>query len=411
MPGPKPTAIALTPRQQAALGHLVRRATSPQALVLRARIVLGAAQGASNRGLARDLGPDRETVQVWRDRWAAAAGRLALVEAEADDRALLAAIAAELADAPRPGAPPRFTAEQVCRILALACEALAASGRPVSHWTPTELADEAIKRGIVERISPRTVGRWLAEAELQPHRVRYWLNNGRPAGPDRFDAEVRAICATYQAAPERAARGTHTISTDEKTGIQALERARPTRPLRPGLVELQEYEYIRHGTQCLIANFEVTTGQVVAPTLGPTRTEEDFAAHIARTVATDPAAEWVFVADQLNTHQSETLVRWVAEQCQLPEDLGEKGGPGDLGHDGDAGGVPERPRPPDPLRVHADAHLVAEPGGTKTNSMQGHCPAATTDWVLSWCCIRATPSPAAPSRWSGGMAGVRRGTG
>jgi transposase len=351
----------LTPRQRAVLERLVRRATSSQALARRARIVLRAARGERNRPLAEDLGVDRETVRLWRDRWAAAAGRLARLEAEADDRALLAAIRAVLADEPRPGGPPRFSAEQVCRVIALACEAPAASGRPVSHWTPQELADEAIKRGIVEQISSRTVGRWLAEAELQPHRVRYWLNNDRPADPERFDAAVRAVCETYQAAPERAAQGAHTISTDEKTGIQALERARPTRPLRPGLVELQEYEYIRHGTQCLIANFEVVTGQLVAPTIGPTRTEEDFAAHIAQTVATDPTAEWLFVVDRLNTHQSESLVRLVAEHCGIPEELGEKGGPGNLGVDGDAGGVPGRPRPPDPVRVHPHAHLLAEP--------------------------------------------------
>lgn len=108
------------------------------------------------------------------------------------------------------------------------------------------------------------------------------------------------------------------------TGIQALERKHPTLPLRPGLVERREFEYLRHGTQCLIANFEVATGQVVTPSIGPTRTEVDFAAHIERTIATDPEAEWVFLVDQLNTHQSESLVRLVAEQCQIESDLGEK---------------------------------------------------------------------------------------
>ncbi|MBI3965206.1 MAG: helix-turn-helix domain-containing protein [Chloroflexi bacterium] len=138
----------------------------------------------------------RGNTRLWRDRWAAAASRLALVEAEAADRALLAAIQAELADAPRPGGPPQFTAEPVCQVLALAGAAPAASGRPVSHWTPTELADEAIKRGLVAEISPRPVGRWLAEAERPPHRVRDWLTTDRPADPDRFDAEVRRVCAT-----------------------------------------------------------------------------------------------------------------------------------------------------------------------------------------------------------------------
>jgi hypothetical protein len=109
--------------------------------------------------------------------------------------------------------------------------------------------------------------------------------------------------------------GGHVISTDEKTGIQALERAAPTLPMQPGLVERPEYAYLRHGTPCLIANFDVATGEVVAPTIGPSRTEEDFAAHIAQTIATDPEAPWLFIVDQLNMHKSEALVRLVAKAC------------------------------------------------------------------------------------------------
>lgn len=108
------------------------------------------------------------------------------------------------------------------------------------------------------------------------------------------------------------------------TGIQALERAASTKPVRPCQVEKREFEYIRHGTQTLIANLEVATGQLVGPSLGPTRTEADFVAHIAQTIATDPQAKWIIVLDQLNTHQSESLVRFVAQQCQLPDDLGVK---------------------------------------------------------------------------------------
>jgi transposase len=122
----------------------------------------------------------------------------------------------------------------------------------------------------------------------------------------------------------------HLISLDEKTGIQALERKHPTRPMRPGLIELREFEYIRQGTLALIANLEVATGQVVAPSLGPTRTEEDTVAHVRQTIATDPDAEWIFIADQLNTHQSEGLVRLVAEVCRIDADLGVKGKSGIL---------------------------------------------------------------------------------
>ncbi len=122
----------------------------------------------------------------------------------------------------------------------------------------------------------------------------------------------------------------HTVSCDEKTGMQALERLHPTRPMKPGLIERWEYEYERHGTLTLIANFEVATGHVIAPTLGPTRTEEDFARHLAATIDTDPHAPWIFVMDQLNIHKSETLVRLVAERCDLDSDLGVKGQSGIL---------------------------------------------------------------------------------
>jgi hypothetical protein len=114
------------------------------------------------------------------------------------------------------------------------------------------------------------------------------------------------------------------------TGIQALERIAPTKPLRPGQVERHEFEYERHGTLSLIANFDVVTGQVISPSLGPRRTEADFATHIARTIDTDPDGVWLFVVDQLNTHQSEALVRLVAQRCALTDDLGEKGESGVL---------------------------------------------------------------------------------
>jgi putative transposase len=124
--------------------------------------------------------------------------------------------------------------------------------------------------------------------------------------------------------------GGHIMSTDEMRGIQALERIAPTKPMRAGQVERREFEYERHGTLSLIANFDVVSGEVVSPSIGPSRTEQDFAAHIGRTIELDPDGVWVFVVDQLNTHQSESLVRLVAERCGLKEELGEKGKSGVL---------------------------------------------------------------------------------
>jgi len=134
------------------------------------------------------------------------------------------------------------------------------------------------------------------------------------------------VTTVYQEAPARAERGERTLSLDELTGVQALERAAPNLPLRPGHVERREYEYIRHGTLSFLINFDVASGQVVAPSIGPTRTEDDCVAHLAQTIASDPEATgWHFVTDHLNTHVSEGVVRFVAAHSNLDIDLGEKG--------------------------------------------------------------------------------------
>ena len=136
---------------------------------------------------------------------------------------------------------------------------------------------------------------------------------------------MATVCAAYEQAGRLAEQGSHLVSTDEKTGIQALERLSPDIPMGPGRVQGREHESKRQGTLCRTANLEVWCGGVIAPTLGPTRTEADFVGHIEQTVATDPLAGWVFVVDNLNTHQSEGLVRYVAQACGLAEDLGAKG--------------------------------------------------------------------------------------
>jgi hypothetical protein len=145
-----------------------------------------------------------------------------------------------------------------------------------------------------------------------------------------FVEQAGTICDLYAYAPLLEQMGVHVVSTDEITGVQALERAAPTQPMEPGQPERREFEYIRHGTQSMIINFTVATGQVITPSIGDTRTEADFAAHIRQTIATDPDGVWAFVVDQLNTHQSESLVRLVAEQCGITDDLGVKGKSGVL---------------------------------------------------------------------------------
>ena len=193
------------------------------------------------------------------------------------------AIEGILTDEPRPGAPGKFTPEQVTQILAVACEPPAKSGRPITHWTAHELADEVVKRGIVTSISTSQVSRYLRAAALQPHKSRYWLNTTEK-DPEQFQKQVETVCDTYRAAPalERT-QNTHTVCVDEMTGIQALERTAPTKLMIAGKPARIEFEYERHGTLTLIGNFQVTTGELIAPTIGPTRTEADFASHIEQT--------------------------------------------------------------------------------------------------------------------------------
>jgi transposase len=134
------------------------------------------------------------------------------------------------------------------------------------------------------------------------------------------------LTTLYAQAPALAAAGERVLSTDEMTGIQALERKHPTRLMEPGQEERCEFEYIRRGTLTLIANFDVAQGTVVTPSMGPTRTEEDFVSHIARTIASDPEVpRWHFVVDNLNIHQSAGLVRLVAKHDNILDDLGNKG--------------------------------------------------------------------------------------
>jgi putative transposase len=168
MRGPKPQPVVLSPRLGGILKRLARRQTSPQRLVRRLQIVLAARDGLANDQIARRFTLGRTTVRTWRGRWLTAAPRLEAAVAAGDDERLLARLVEDaLDDAPRPGAPVTFSAEQVVQIVAVACEPPPGSDRPTSHWTPRELADEAVKRGIVGAISPRSVERFLGSGRPQ----------------------------------------------------------------------------------------------------------------------------------------------------------------------------------------------------------------------------------------------------
>ncbi len=167
MRGPQPTQIRLTNRERVALEQIVRRQTSPQREVTRAKILLAAADGENNQHIATRLGLHRETVRTWRDRWAGLADEVLWIEPDLDDALLLTFLRGVLNDEPRSGTPNIFTPEQICQIVAVACEPPSASGHPGTHWTPSELADEAIKRRIVPTISPSSVRRFLKSGRSQ----------------------------------------------------------------------------------------------------------------------------------------------------------------------------------------------------------------------------------------------------
>jgi hypothetical protein len=162
MPGPQPRSVTTSASQRAILERLLRQHSCPQALALRVRIVLRAADGARVEPLAVELHCAPITVQKWRDRWAEAEASLAAAEADASQ--LTATIALTLADAPRAGRPSVFSAEQIVQIVNLACTSPRTVGRPVDAWTPRELADEAERQGIVSSISPTSVGRFLGRS-------------------------------------------------------------------------------------------------------------------------------------------------------------------------------------------------------------------------------------------------------
>lgn len=330
MPG-KAAKIQVTEKQHHILQQVNRSTTAPKRLVQRAGVILVSFAGALNVTIAQELQLTSKQVGLWRRRWQQSFDALVAIECHEGQAALRRAIEDVLSDAPRSGSPGTFTADQVTQILAVACESPELSGRPIDRWTHRELADEVILREIVTTISISQVGRYLAQAELQPHRSKYWLTT-KEKDPAVFEQQVQTVCQAYLEAPDLYFQeNTHTVSVDEMPGVQALQRIAKTIPMQSGQVERIEFEYKRHGTLCLIGNWDVVQGQMIAPTIRMTRTEEDFLWHIYHTVQTDAQADWVFVVDNLNTHCSESLVRYVARVEAIDQStLGQKGKSGIL---------------------------------------------------------------------------------
>jgi transposase len=297
--------------QEGVFEKLINAHTTAQQLVARLKIILMAAKGECPVHIASELGVARTTVYRWINRW--------LIGHESD-----IPVSEILNDDIRSGAPCFFTPEQLCQLFAMACDKPELHGLPISHWTGVDLANELMKQQIVTSISSRHVSRLLAEADIKPHLMNYYLHTKKD---EIFDERTADICGLYKMAPTITAEGGRVISCDEMTGIQALERDAPDKPVAPGKIERKEFNYKRHGTVTLIANFDVGTGQVINSTIGPTRTEADFAAHINRLISASPLVnKWHIVLDNLNIHKSESLVCLIASYEGIEANtLGEKG--------------------------------------------------------------------------------------
>lgn len=244
---------------------------------MRARIALWAHDGHPNALIAQRLGVSVQTVCLWRKR-IAQHGAQGIREGQ------------------RSGRPPSITHEARLQLIALACEVQEPEGRV----TPTldEIVARAVERGVIEQISRSHVQRILQAGDVRPHRVQQWLHSPDPA----FREKVNVICKLYRKAPRNAV----VLSIDEKTGIQAIERKHLGRGPMPGRLRRREFEYIRHGTQTLIAALDVHSGQVLAE-CRERRTQDDLVAFMEGVASAYPDKQVHVVWDNLNTHRAQAV--------------------------------------------------------------------------------------------------------
>jgi transposase len=271
------TPVKLARKERQELQSLIRRTTAAQRDVTRARIALMAHEGYTSAAISQELGVSVQTVSQWRQR-IARQGAQGIREAE------------------RSGRPPRITQETRLQLIALACEVQEAQGRT----TPTldEIVTRAVERGIVEQISRSHVQRILQAGDVRPHRVQQWLHSPDPA----FREKVNVICKLYRKAPKNAV----VLSIDEKTGIQAIERKHPGRAPAAGRLRRREFEYIRHGTQSLIAARDVHTGRVLG-SCRDRRTQDDLVTFMDSVAAAYPGKQVHVIWDNLNTHRAQAV--------------------------------------------------------------------------------------------------------
>lgn len=275
--GRQAQAVKLSRQERKSLESLTRRGTAQHRQVVRARIALMADKGETTTAIAEAVGVSVQTVSHWRS-------RLAKRGVEG------------LQEAARPGRPRRIGQTQRLELLALACEPAQAQGRA----TPTldEMVERAALRGVVKQISRSHLQRILQAGDMRPHRVRQWLHSPDP----QFRQKVNEICALYRQAPKDSV----VLSVDEKTGIQAIERKHADRAPAPGRARRREFEYIRHGTQALIAAMDVHSGRVIGA-CSDRRTQADLVAFMEQVAQAYPKGRVHIVWDNLNTHRAQAV--------------------------------------------------------------------------------------------------------
>lgn len=275
--GRQAQAVKLSKQERESLQALTRRGTAPHRQVVRAQIALMAHRGETTTAIAQAVGLSAQSVSHWRSR---------LVRRGVEG----------LQEAARPGRPRRIAQAQRLELLALACEPAQERGRA----TPTldELVARALQRGVVKQISRSHLQRILQAGDMRPHRVRQWLHSPDP----QFRQKVNEICALYRQAP----KGSVVLSVDEKTGIQAIERKHADRAPEPHRARRREFEYIRHGTQALIAAMDVHSGRVIG-SCTDRRTQVDLVSFMEQVAQSYPKGRVHIVWDNLNTHRAQAV--------------------------------------------------------------------------------------------------------
>lgn len=319
---------------RALLESIAKSRTRPKCFIQRATIILLAEQKMTNKEISAQVGLHVNQVGKWRRRFLEHNERLSAISIEKPndlEKELLDVIS----DAPRAGAPAKFTADQRTMIVLIACQDPADYDFEVSNWSLPKLKKAIIAKEVVTDISEASINRILNDDKIKPHKNRYWLHSTeKDEDPESYKAKIKAINETYHYASSIAgtdeAKHNHVLSTDEMTGIQALEHKHPDKLPKSGKPATIEFEYIRHGTTSLIGFFDIVTGKMADPYLKATRTETDFVEALDAVISTDPDGTWIIVADNLNTHLSASLVEYVADRIGFTGDLGEKGRSGIL---------------------------------------------------------------------------------